>query len=332
MGVSIGSVGQTAAFGRSKEKLLPLGSYAFNVIKIADRKKYISDCLKCINEIPQISFRQKKKLRKLVASKIIDEVPGIMNTAIKQMQDDIGNNTPAIKMALLLHLKKTNNIQNIPDNISIKLNRINENEFSAEQNLSKMIGLNDFEAHKAVESSLIAIGGLNTTISEMNAFQALSGFKVNELPMFEEKLSFILNHISPDNKIEQFDRVVEIADMPSLDGIGTETKLNIDKFLKVRESNECVEFRSWLSTISEIEDNDIQKGIESFRNMIGSTIGGKFGKSIRFLTSTLSIFIDCGVLTGPALGAIDTFILDKIFPSKGPITFINKRYPSIYKK
>jgi hypothetical protein len=214
----------------------------------------------------------------------------------------------------------------------VKINQVNEKEFLAEQNLSEKLGLNELEAHKVIEKALLAIGGLNKRISEMKAFQALSGFKTQELQIFEDKLSFILNRISPDSKMEQFDRVIEITGMPSFDDIGTDIKLNLDKFLKVRESNDCVEFRNWLSEISNLEDKEIKEGIESFRNMIGSAIEGKVGKSIRFLTSTLFGFLDGGAVTGPAIGAIDTFVLDKVFPSKGPITFLNKKYPSIYSK
>ena len=75
MALSIGSVGQTLVLGRTKETLLPLGSYAFSCVKITDRREYISGCLKCVNDIPSISFKQRKKLKKLIASKIIDEVP-----------------------------------------------------------------------------------------------------------------------------------------------------------------------------------------------------------------------------------------------------------------
>jgi hypothetical protein len=254
MALSIGSVGQTSVLGRTKETLLPLGSYAFAAVMIADRRKYISDCLKCVDDIPKISFKQKKKLKKFIASKIIDEVPEIIESALKQTQDDIGENIPAIKSALLFYLQREHNIQEIPNNLTLKINRISEKEFLAEQNLIQNLGLSELEAHKAIERALLAVGGLNRTISEMRGFQALSSFKIQELPIFEDKLSFIVNRVSPDSKIDQFDRLIEITDMPSFDDIGTELKLNIVKFLKVRESKECSEFRNWLSTISDLED------------------------------------------------------------------------------
>jgi len=332
MALAIGSVGQTKVLGRTKETLLPFGSYAFAAVKIANKKKYTSDCLKCIDDIPIISFKQKKNLRRLIASKIIDEVPNIVESALEQMKNDIGSNTPAIKTALFFHLQKKHGIQNFPETLKIIIDQINEKEFSAEQNLSEILGLNEFEAHKATEQALLAVGGLNHRISEMRAFQALSGFKTKELPIFDNKLSFILDQISPDKKIEQFDRVIEISNMPSFDSVGTEYKLNIDKFFKVRESKECIEFRNWLSSISEAENPEIEERIKSFRSKIGSAIAGKVGKRLRFLISTFAGFLNGGIITGPAIGAVDTFILDKIFPSSGPISFINKMYPSIFEE
>lgn len=331
MALTIGSVGQSAFLGRTKKTLLPFGSYEFAFFTIANRRQYISDCLKCIDDIPGISFKQKKKLRKLIASKIIDEPPHMIEPALVQLQNDIGANTPAIKTALFFHLQKEHCTQNLPENLKVTINQISEKEFSAEHNLSETLRLNEFEAHKAIEQALLAVGRLNQRISEMRAFQALSGFKTQELPILDNKLSFILDRISPDKKIEQFDRVIEIANMPSFDSVGTEYELNIEEFLKIRESEECIEFRNWLSSISITEDAEIEERIKSFRSKIGSALGGKVGRCIRFLVSTVSgVFFDGGAITGPALGAVNTFVLDKMFPAKGPITFINRMYPSVF--
>ena len=332
MAQSVGSVGQTEVLGRTKETLLPFGSYAFAVIKIAYKKKFTSDCIKCINDIPNITFKQKKKLRRLIALKIIDEVPNIVESALVQMKNDIGSNTPAIKTALFFHLREEHGIENVPENLKVSIDQISEKEFAADHNLDEILGINEFEAHKAIERALLAVGSLNHRISEMRAFQALSGFKTPELPIFDNKLSFLFDQISPDKKIEQFDRVIEISNMPSFDSVGTEYKLSIDKFLKIRESKECIDFRNWLSNISEAENSEIEERIKSFRSKIGSAIGGKGGKRLRFLISTIAGFLNGGAITGPAIGAIDTFILEKIFPSSGPISFINKMYPSIFEE
>jgi hypothetical protein len=37
-----------------------------------------------------------------------------------------------------------------------------------------------------------------------------------------------------------------------------------------------------------------------------------------------------GTAAGAGLGLIDTFLLDKVLPKSGPVTFLGTLYPSIY--
>ena len=57
------------------------------------------------------------------------------------------------------------------------------------------------------------------------------------------------------------------------------------------------------------------------------------GRAVRFIVTTaiglLGIF---GIVAGPVSGAIDSFLVDKVLPKSGVWTFVNRLYPSIFKR
>lgn len=329
---STGSVGQATVLGRTHDTLLPFGSYAFATVEIADRKKYIHDCLENIGNMYGITFKQKKKLKRLVVDNLVTEVAETGTEILNQTISDISNNTPAIHEALKIHLNKEYNIGNVPKNLFLKIHHIKKSEFKTETNLGDILNFKEDVSHKIIERSLLAIASINQRICEMKAFSALSGFKIGELPIFERKLDFIFDNQSPENLFKEFHRVIELKGLPSFENINEEFNFKIDNFFKIRETTECKEFRNWLRETHAISDKELIEMMSSLRTKISEILKSKLGETVRFLTSNGLGLLDGGIILGPASGAVDKFITEKLFPSKGPISFINKYYPSVFEK
>lgn len=89
-------------------------------------------------------------------------------------------------------------------------------------------------------------------------------------------------------------------------------------------------FQKWLKEVDSKDDSEIIEVFNDIRLKLGVIAQGKSGKVTRFLVSTLGGF--SGTLPGLSLGVFDFFILEKALPYSGVVAFIDKLYPSIFKK
>jgi hypothetical protein len=90
-----------------------------------------------------------------------------------------------------------------------------------------------------VERGILAIGGLNQRISEMKAYTAMSGFRDAEVPIFEQKLSFLERQITPEPQEERFKRVHTLKGFQDLDDLVNSGKVDLMKVLAIRETKQC---------------------------------------------------------------------------------------------
>jgi len=76
-----------------------------------------------------------------------------------------------------------------------------------------------------------------------------------------------------------------------------------------------------------MNDREVQEMLSNLRAKLGLRASSTTGKVVRFLASTAAGLI--GVLPGAVAGAIDSFIVEKLFPRNGIVMFINNQFPSI---
>jgi hypothetical protein len=176
----------------------------------------------------------------------------------------------------------------------------------------------------------LAIGGLNQRISEMKAYTAMSGFRDAEVPIFEQKLSFLERQITPEPQEERFKRVHTLKGFQDLDDLVNSGKVDLMKVLAIRETKQCKEFRDWLWSIDSATDAEIEERITSLRERLSWYAHGTTGKSIRWLSS-IGIGL-AGNVAGAATGLLDNFLLEKLLPNPGAVSFLNQLYPSIFKE
>jgi hypothetical protein len=145
--------------------------------------------------------------------------------------------------------------------------------------------------------------------------------------MFETKVQFIVQSLDPDNQEARARRLVETLELPDFRDIAHGRQLDMERFLEVRASGECREFRSWLSTIDGLKDEEIKARFSSLRERIAASLHTSTGKGLRFLAATgLGLIPGAGAL----VGALDAFVVDRLLPKSGIVTFVGKMYPSLF--
>jgi hypothetical protein len=175
------------------------------------------------------------------------------------------------------------------------------------------------------------LAGLNQRIAEMKAFDALSDFRPGDLPLFEAKLDFVISGIDPDKQLQRARRVLKLADLPDLGGVGTERKLDVERLLEVRESPECRGFREWLRSIDEASDDEVVERVKSLNSRVATALKSPIGKAVRLLVGTgLGLVPGVGTLLSTAASAIDLYLVDGLLRESGIVTFVGSSYPPLF--
>ncbi len=105
----------------------------------------------------------------------------------------------------------------------------------------------------------------------------------------------------------------------------------MDSLLKVRDSAECKEFREWLSTLRDVTDDEIKHMVAGLRSRMAGMATSPLGKLVRFATTTgIGLIPGAGLIAGPAAGAIDSFLVEKVLPRSGVVAFLTETYPSLF--
>lgn len=329
---TVGQTGQLEILdARRKKGLLPLGSFSFSAVRIADRNQYIHSCLKEIEPRFSLAPKELMKLKRAIVTALVDIPSDVGNDTVLQLQQDLHGNSPLLGPLIAQSVQRLHNVQIEPKNLTVRTHAIEETDFAVETNLEEM-GFDELQRHNVVESALLAFSGLNQRIEEMKTYNALSGCIDAECVFFKERLGFLLQGMRPAAAEEQFQRVLDLCGIPSF--CGGEANLDASKLLDIKSSKEFAEFRVWLRTLdANTSDKEIEDRVSSYKARIANIIRSPVGKTVRFVTVTgVGLVPGYGTAAGVALGIIDTFLLDKILPTSGIWTFVNKQYPSIFEK
>jgi hypothetical protein len=134
---------------------------------------------------------------------------------------------------------------------------------------------------------------------------------------------------NPDAAEGQFKRTLEIADVPDFE---PNQRVDIDRLLRVRESDECRAFRDWLSKAGDLSDAQIRDLTQGIKNKLSSLAQSKGGKAVRFMATTgLGLIPVAGFALGPALSFVDSFLVDRALKESAVLVFLSDSYPSLFR-
>lgn len=330
--LTIGQTGQTGILeSRRKKGVLPLGSYSFVRVTSADRREYLHDCLQNVEACGAISSKEKKALKRAILPVLVEFPPDGGLPILQQLKCDIVNNNELVKAMIESVLRKDIGLSTTASGFSTTVEQIDEQDFRVETDLGNRLGLSPEQAHKVVERALLGIGGLNQRIHEMKTYRAIAAFSDDDAPLFGAKLQFLARAIDPSVREKRFERVREVAGLPDLSVDSRSIHVDAEKLLAVRQTRECREFKAWLQDIDSLSDADLRDVITGLKAKLGTLVNLPSVRGLRFLaTSGVSMVPGLGGVLGTVVGAIDTFLVERILPYSGPSAFIERMYPSIF--
>lgn len=184
------------------------------------------------------------------------------------------------------------------------------------------------ELWEIFRDGLMGVGTLEQNIGEMKNYEALGGFTRDELPVYEKRLSILAHSAYPEIQQKRITRIAKVTGMPRFDP--TKAHLNIEKLLRVRESDELRAFRDWLPNSDDMTDQEVRHLLKGYRAVVSNFLRGGSATMTRLVVEN-AVGLAYPVL-GTALSILDSFIIDKLFPHSGPAAFVNKTYPSLFEK
>lgn len=329
-----GQVGQTAILKSAMQRggPLPLGSYRFVQVTMADRADYLHRALQSVHDATGLTKRQIQKLKRELAKKAIEYPQMAGQVAVDQLYRDLRERSPMVVASLRWKLRVEHGIEDATD-VSFEFEDLtNDGDCRVRTNIATLYGLDETTTHKLVETALLGAAGLNHRLELMRRFEALTGFQDEEVQLFASKVQFLADQLDPNSQEERFERVVSIAGLPSLDEIHQQ-RIDVDRLMALRADRECRELRQWLRTISGESEAEIEARFQSIRERAASITHSGPGKMVRFLaTNGVALIPAGGVVAGPAAVGLDHFLIDRLIGSPGPVSFLGHSYKSIFRR
>jgi hypothetical protein len=255
----------------------------------------------------------------------MDGATGIADYQI-QLRESPESILPAIRYTL------SNELGVVPtNNIEVQVDRLNfDRGFRVQNNLSELYDIDEQKAHNLIERSLLGIAGVNQRIEQMNALNAMTGFKPNEVAMLNTKLDLIMKTIDPDAQEDRFDRVIKIGGLPGLVDL-REGVIDVEALLKLRKHRDCVAMRQWLRSLDTSSDVEISSMFSSLHEKLARATHSRRANVVRWMFTTgVSMLPRYGAALGVASSVSDHFVMEKLIGAPGPVTFLSKNYRSIF--
>jgi hypothetical protein len=324
--ISCESVMTILDVARNGVRELPLCQFSFGMAEIAEREKKLRRDLTPLQGVPGLKNPDRIELEDYVISQLVRPPDNYKSELQLQIEADLRNNTPALKTGLEMQI--TSQLGRPVPIFDVAVEEIRPRIFRIDTDLQLMLHITEEQVHKLLHESVAAVAKLNGRIADMSAYSAITDFAEHEAPLLFGKLAGIIAPQNPRPVEVQFARVVTLADFPT---VAATRRVNVDELLKARESKEWLEFRTWLPKISQASDDEIKDIISSARSSMGSALSSTPGKWVRFaVTTALGLIPGAGLVAGPAAGALDSFLVDRLFPTSGVFAFLDKTYPSLF--
>jgi hypothetical protein len=275
----------------------------------------------------QLEKKESKELERAIVDVLtpFPETPG--HLAGPAIGRDVTSNSPVLRAAIEQSLVKKG-LEPPPFQIAVE--QPDPHTYVVETDLGQQLGLDAAITDKVIEQALLAIAHLNQRVEEMQTYKALSGFRDDDYRLLDEKLRFLFAEVDSSKQEARLDRVVELADLP--DPETAAGSVDVNELLKIRDSDLCREFRQWLRTLDDATDQEIEDQLRSLREALSRAVRSPIGRTVRFLTTSgIGAVPVIGYIVGPALSALDTFVLERLLPEPGPVSFLSSSYPSIFK-
>jgi len=307
---------------------LPPNHFSFAFGSSGNLEEALRRGFRGLQGIPGLRNAERTGLEDLILKSVLPQPSNYGQDLLNQIDGDIRTNTPALKLALVERLRSEEGTRDLSlSGFSVQVEETSPRVFHIRTPLASY-GLAPEKSHALLEKALMAVCNLDQRLADMQAYSAITGFLDHEASLLFGRLSGVIAPLNPSRIEDQFQRVIELADVPDFKE-GQE--IDVERLLKARDSAECREFREWLTSAADMSDDEVKHVVATIRSKMGSIAASNPGKIVRFATTTgVGLIPVVGPIAGAVAGAIDTFLVERVFPKSGVVAFLTETYPSLF--
>jgi hypothetical protein len=308
---------------------VPLYHFSFGIADLADRERKLESELRRLQSVTGLKNLERALIEEAVWKSLVRPPPTYGQDLLDQIDSDLRANAPVFKTAVRHRLGLELGAFKLPAaDIPIHVEEPSKRVFHIKNTLSESFGISPEKAQSVLHGAVSAMANLNQRLANMQAYSAIAGFQHSESALLFGKFAGIIAPLNPKLAEKQFERVIDIANVPDFQ---PGQKVDVDLLLKLRESAECREFREWLNTLEDVSDAEIKQMVASIKTKMASLAGGTSGKLVRLAaTSGIGLIPVIGPITGAVASAIDSFLIDRVLPRSGIVAFLTEKYPSLF--
>jgi hypothetical protein len=196
-------------------------------------------------------------------------------------------------------------------------------------NLTSDFGIDELSAHLLVSKTLRGLSSTVQRIRLMQSLDALTGFREDETPFLESRLSALVSPLNPDEHEKTLTRVIELGGWPALDSLDAGVQVDVEKLLAIRNHADCADLRRWFQEVRAKSDTEIIDQFPSVKEKLAFLVHGKTGSRLRVVVTNLADFAPVPYV-GKVVSLADKFLFDKFLRNSNPVSLLSRNYPSIF--
>lgn len=315
---------------RGGVRQLPRFQFSFGIAALAKPEEELQKQFRVLQRVSGLKDNQRAEAEETVRRSLARYPNNFGQLLLNQLDRDLRNNSAALKAGITRLLPKVlPNVDLSSYKFDIKVDECQPRTFRVETPFAKDFQLAPDEIHQVLQDAVGTVANLNHRLAEMIEFSALAGFREDEGPILFGKVAGLMGSQNPEAAEGQFKRVLEIADVPEFE---PNQRVDVDRLLRVRESDECRAFRDWLSKAGSVNDAEIRDLTRGVKNKLSSLAHSKSGKAARFMATTgLGLVPMAGLVLGPVASFVDSFLVDRALKESAVLAFLSDSYPSLFR-
>lgn len=304
---------------------LPLLQYEQALVSGADRSGQFQKDIKCLNRVSGLSGTAREAASESVWTRLVRPGEGFGTDLLAQVRTDLRSNHRLLEVSTNLSLKET---LGSSTSFEVKSEEVKTGVFRIVSNLGAIAGYTEEKEHELFSKVITAVCNLEQRVANMVAYSALSEFREEEAKLLFGKIGGLLAPVNPQTVEQGFARVLSFTDIPKL---MTVRKISVERLIRVRDSDECMAFRSWLHKVPSMTDQELDGMLRGLRAKVGMFFNSPVGKTVRVATNVgLSLIPGATIAASAIEGAADTFLVDKLLPNPGILSFLYETCPSLF--
>jgi len=322
------AVGDSLAKGGREVQPLPPGSISLAMIK--PHSEYLHRALQIVHQVDNLTLKQTIKVKKAIVDSLENSPEEVGMESLAATLTDVTK--PGLLQIAIARAAQERAVEVRPEALDVRAEHIGRASFMIESNLAKLANLDQERAHQLLVSAVLGIAGANSRVAAMKSHRCLNGVMGDDAAFFGEKLAFLWKEVAPQEQEARFDRVIELVGLPDVSTNAETHRIDVDALLKARQARECVEFRGWLHNLNDLHDHEIVERVRGIKTVMDGLVQSTGGKAMRVLLgAAIGIIPPVGAALGVAAGALDMFVVDRLFVRKGPAVFINEYYQGLFR-